>query len=681
ARDTTYAYLCSLVPELKKITPKLMELDWDSAYSLKTTCGLDSPCPHGYVHSVTTTDSGYIDLGFFTHPEEAWSRYFMVVNRDGIARMDTAIITITFHFPGYTKLEVTNVADTVPPTSITDTTGYFTLVDTFAPGEGKLYKVIPSDPFDPKLQLKGEWRESRVGDGPLQKSKEDPDWGWAWLEWTWTEDKPDTVDSLLIYESILAYHWAPFDTPRWYPPVPTTDECDRKMIDSCVTFCALGFHRDGDHLAPVADTSDTGTMSGWVHLCCPDTTGGCPDLYSFVCVDTTDTSYVFMENNTILPLTEGPSAQARLDLLPLDVLNPESGRYFLNIRENGGDTTHLYGGAFWVVDHPEGTEAVISSDSSIYVYSDKVSPVSCVDNNSQDCLDEVEYDDDEVYIGGSSSYIVAAFPANEWKSKGLLITLGSYDGEVENPVIPKNQPCVVSVSNGQGGWTPRGLGTTRMNVSRWLVNVSDADSNVFRVDCMGDSCGINCVELVELDTNDVTITEADLDSAVLWIVVPPNPNPTPFECGGAFSNPQTAVIIPPNGELALSFTEVSLDTTRLRDFVLETTGYYVQEGGRGGPHGLEEVLCFDLDVRTMNIGKNSMMINYSVPVVTDVRIRIVDIVGRVVAEPVKAEVDPGRYQLSWDYKDDEGRKAASGVYFVKMNAGEFAETRKVIITK
>jgi len=59
----------------------------------------------------------------------------------------------------------------------------------------------------------------------------------------------------------------------------------------------------------------------------------------------------------------------------------------------------------------------------------------------------------------------------------------------------------------------------------------------------------------------------------------------------------------------------------------------------------------------------------------------VDVAGRVVAEPLKEEVTPGRHQLEWDWRDNAGRKVASGVYFVKMVAGEFTEVNKVVLIK
>jgi len=76
-----------------------------------------------------------------------------------------------------------------------------------------------------------------------------------------------------------------------------------------------------------------------------------------------------------------------------------------------------------------------------------------------------------------------------------------------------------------------------------------------------------------------------------------------------------------------------------------------------------------------------MMINYSVPYDTDVKISVVDVAGRVVAIPYKGEVDPGRYNLTWDYRDASGRKVSSGIYFIKLNADDFVETNKVVITR
>jgi 5-hydroxyisourate hydrolase-like protein (transthyretin family) len=59
----------------------------------------------------------------------------------------------------------------------------------------------------------------------------------------------------------------------------------------------------------------------------------------------------------------------------------------------------------------------------------------------------------------------------------------------------------------------------------------------------------------------------------------------------------------------------------------------------------------------------------------DVQIRLYDILGRRV-ETVKASAEPGRHKHTLEVDD-----LASGVYFLRLQSGETAETRKVTIIR
>ena len=78
-------------------------------------------------------------------------------------------------------------------------------------------------------------------------------------------------------------------------------------------------------------------------------------------------------------------------------------------------------------------------------------------------------------------------------------------------------------------------------------------------------------------------------------------------------------------------------------------------------------------------------IEYSVAVSGRVTVRIFDCAGRVVRTLVDAEVEAGPHTAAWDGTTDTGQRAASGVYFVKMEAAghtsTFSATRKLVLLK
>jgi hypothetical protein len=62
--------------------------------------------------------------------------------------------------------------------------------------------------------------------------------------------------------------------------------------------------------------------------------------------------------------------------------------------------------------------------------------------------------------------------------------------------------------------------------------------------------------------------------------------------------------------------------------------------------------------------------------VSDVKITVYDVLGREVAVLVNERKLPGRYEVTFD-----GSHLASGVYFYRMEAGSFVQTRKLTLLK
>jgi photosystem II stability/assembly factor-like uncharacterized protein len=69
-------------------------------------------------------------------------------------------------------------------------------------------------------------------------------------------------------------------------------------------------------------------------------------------------------------------------------------------------------------------------------------------------------------------------------------------------------------------------------------------------------------------------------------------------------------------------------------------------------------------------------INYSIPKQSKVIIKIFDIIGNEIKTMVNEEKLPGYYQVNF-----EGAKFSSGVYFYQLKAGEFIQTKKMLLLK
>jgi hypothetical protein len=70
------------------------------------------------------------------------------------------------------------------------------------------------------------------------------------------------------------------------------------------------------------------------------------------------------------------------------------------------------------------------------------------------------------------------------------------------------------------------------------------------------------------------------------------------------------------------------------------------------------------------------VVRYRLPVVNTVRLVVYDVLGREVAVLVDEKKDPGSYEVTFD-----GSGLSSGVYFYRMQAGDFVQTRKLIVLR
>ena len=70
--------------------------------------------------------------------------------------------------------------------------------------------------------------------------------------------------------------------------------------------------------------------------------------------------------------------------------------------------------------------------------------------------------------------------------------------------------------------------------------------------------------------------------------------------------------------------------------------------------------------------------SFTVPERARVTVDVHDVGGRRVARLVDRMLEPGRHETTWDGRDADGRRTGSGVYFVRLAAGETRVSRKVI---
>jgi hypothetical protein len=105
------------------------------------------------------------------------------------------------------------------------------------------------------------------------------------------------------------------------------------------------------------------------------------------------------------------------------------------------------------------------------------------------------------------------------------------------------------------------------------------------------------------------------------------------------------------------------------------------ENPNANPVGVEEDLSvnpteYALSQNYPNPFNPATTIKYSVPKLSSVTIKIYDVLGSEVATLVNEEKTAGTYEIYWNAEN-----LSSGVYFYRLKAGSYVETKKMILLK
>lgn len=161
--------------------------------------------------------------------------------------------------------------------------------------------------------------------------------------------------------------------------------------------------------------------------------------------------------------------------------------------------------------------------------------------------------------------------------------------------------------------------------------------------------------------------------------------------------------------IAIHFIVASTNQAEIKTFCIDSAFVppaapfvYTDEYGATFPPGIAPAVCYPLmymdpksagDVKsaapfTFDLRQNypnpfnpSTVVDYSLERKSRVNISIFNILGQKVKTLVDEDLEAGVHRIVWDGRDDRGRQVASGIYFYKMWAGDFVETRKMALIR
>jgi hypothetical protein len=84
------------------------------------------------------------------------------------------------------------------------------------------------------------------------------------------------------------------------------------------------------------------------------------------------------------------------------------------------------------------------------------------------------------------------------------------------------------------------------------------------------------------------------------------------------------------------------------------------------------------------VGKNDLSgawLSYQITANKNVKISVYNIEGRLMANLINANQNPGSYQLNWDASNSSGTRVPSGIYFCRAAIGNNVYCAKIVVLK
>lgn len=412
--------------------------------------------------------------------------------------------------------------------------------------------------------------------------------------------------------------------------------------------------------------------------------GGCP----WVFVQTDNNTY--SEDNNILHRSEFPenadediTDMYKLNLTPLVTDNNE---IQVKIIETGKKYSYFDRFRMYVVDHSNATEVGVTEDNQIVLFTKNnvVSTDTANLNDTMSITSQIQYPfvlEGDALDGDTLQHAYVHFPYNSFK-KFALITNMDYDRIV--PIAKWDAASATCYTNEGAVSTSFAMRELSHEIivpfnlsSLSTVSVSNVNLAYQR------HFSVKYIALAPISSV-TSYEEAPLNSAVLS----GTGDVTQFVQGVD----QEYCEMDSLSEVVLTFDmkEISaLGENMVRDYIFVTVGRYVDSNPNDNSEGdysisrktnddmlQNQPLQYKLYTNYPNPFNPVTMIKYDVKNSGPVKLKIFNAVGQLVTELVNEFQNAGSHEVIFD-----GSKLASGVYFYKLEAGDFADSKKMVLIK
>jgi hypothetical protein len=120
------------------------------------------------------------------------------------------------------------------------------------------------------------------------------------------------------------------------------------------------------------------------------------------------------------------------------------------------------------------------------------------------------------------------------------------------------------------------------------------------------------------------------------------------------------------------------------DYILEGTGKFVVSSVERFTLERKSAVVpatFTLHQNYPNPFNPITSLRYDLPEQSQVTLTVYDLMGREVAQLINTIQEAGHKSVQWNATDTFGKPVSAGVYLYQIRAGEFVQTRKMVLLK
>ena len=122
--------------------------------------------------------------------------------------------------------------------------------------------------------------------------------------------------------------------------------------------------------------------------------------------------------------------------------------------------------------------------------------------------------------------------------------------------------------------------------------------------------------------------------------------------------------------------------TLIPNHVFSTADVYQFQTNASSPDGETGIpKSYALSQNYPNPFNPETTIKYQLPFTSDVKLVIYNLLGQEVFRLERFAQQPGEHLVRWNGRNMQGSKLSSGIYFYRLQAGDFVQTRKMVLLK